>query len=104
MDPEYETVVGVDNLTTASLLTEDPNATVPLKAMYGMEMSVPRISSTRLGMISKDVWILIGANANESDGSLPHPSLPRTTDRLEVVYAKVLDPSEMTTLPLASSA
>lgn len=92
MGPEYETVVGADNLATASLLTEDPNATVPLKAMYGIEMSVPRVSSTRLGMISEDVWILIGVNANKSDGSLPHPFLPRTTDRLEVVYAKVLDP------------
>jgi hypothetical protein len=92
MDLEYETVVGADDLTTASLLTEDPNATVPLKAMYGMEMSVPGIPSTRLGMISKDVWILIGVNANKSGRSLPHPSLPRITDRVEVVYAKVLDP------------
>jgi hypothetical protein len=92
MEPEYEIIVGADNLTTASLLTEDPNVTVPLKALYGIEMSVPKISSTRLGMLSKDVWILVGANANKSDGSLPHPSLLRTTDRLEVVYARVLDP------------
>ena len=92
MEPEHEIIVGADNLTTASLLTEDPNVTVPLKAMYGIEMSVPKISSTRLGMLSKDVWILIGVNANKNDRSLPHPSLPRTTDRLEVVYAKVLDP------------
>jgi hypothetical protein len=92
MDLEYETVIGAESLATASLLTGDPNVTVPLKAMYGIEMSDPGISSTRLGMISKDVWILIGANANKSDGPLPHPSLPRTTDRLEVVYAKTLDP------------
>jgi hypothetical protein len=92
MEPEYEIITGTDNLTTASLLTEDPNVIVPLKAMYGIEISVPKISSTRLGMISKDVWILIGANANKSDGSLPYPSLSRTTDCLEVVYVKVLDP------------
>jgi hypothetical protein len=88
MEPEYEIIMGADNLTTASLLTEDPNITVPLKALYGIEMSVPKISSTRLGMLSKDVWILIGA---KSDGSLPHSSLLRTTDRLEVVYIKILD-------------
>jgi hypothetical protein len=81
--------MGVDNLTTASLLIEDPNITIPLKALYGIEISVPKILSTRLGMLSKDVWILIGI---KSDGSLPHSSLLRTTDRLEVVYVKILNP------------
>jgi hypothetical protein len=42
-------------------------------------------------MISEDVWILIGVNANKSDGPLLLLFL-RTTDRLEVIYIKVLDP------------
>jgi hypothetical protein len=88
MEPEYEIIIGADNFTTASFLTENSNITIPLKALYGIEISIFKILSTRLDMLSKDVWILIKI---KSDGSLPYSSLLKITDRLEVVYIKILD-------------
>jgi hypothetical protein len=87
-EPKYETIVGAEDPTTASMLTEDPHITVPLNTMYGIQISPPKTPSTRLGMISKDVWIWIGVKAHKRDHLLP----PRATECLQLVYAKVTEP------------
>jgi hypothetical protein len=84
-EPKYETIVGAEDLGNAIMLTEDPHISVPLATMYGIQISPPKTPSTRLGMIGKDVWILIGVKRD-------HSPPPRATDCLRLVYAKVTDP------------